>query len=66
MMKAKLRVTISSGIKLFVPKWGLRITNPRNNKIEYFSPLLGKAISNAGLKNGIIADDIWVYEEINE
>jgi len=59
-MKAKLRVIISSGIKLFVPKWGEIITNPRNNKIEYFSPLLGKAINNAGLKNGITAKDIGV------
>jgi len=60
MMKAKLRVTISSGIKLFVPKWGVRIKNPRNNKTEYLSPLLGKAINNAGLKNGITAKDIGV------
>jgi len=45
---------------LFVPKWGVRIKNPRNNKTEYLSPLLGKAINNAGLKNGITAKDIGV------
>jgi hypothetical protein len=65
-MKAKLRVTISNGIKLFVPKYGERITYPRNNKIEYFSPLLGNAINNTGLTNGITAKDMGVFEEINE